>query len=83
MDYLEKYSLLFHFAIFRNGSSIFKNVDVWKASLTKRVGKNLMFESQNWYYHIEDTNEIVNIGLSAKSKYGDVIGYNSNINLIN
>ena len=42
-----------------------------------------MFESQNWYYHIEDTNEIVNIGLSAKSKYGDVLGYNSNINLIN
>ena len=90
MDYLEKYSLLFHFAIFRNGSTvrwqkfrIFKNLYVLKESVLKRVGKNIMFEFQNGYYHTEDTNEIVNIGLDAKSKYGNVLGYNSNINLIN
>ena len=68
MDHLEKYSLL-HFIL--------------KESVTKRVGKNIIFKSQNWYYRTEDTNEIVNIGLSAKSKYGDVIGYNSNLDLIN
>ena len=52
--------------------TIFTDLDVLKKSVTKRVGKNIMFEFQNGYYHTEDTNKIVNIGLSAKSKYGDV-----------
>ena len=59
--------------------TIFKDSDVLKESVTKRVGKNIMCKSQNWYHHTEDTNELVNIGLDAKYKYGDVIGYNSNI----